>query len=90
MKYYKGQKIIEASEKAYRLIYKEQGFEPYIEGVTNKEVDINKLMEAMDDMVEETLKKEDGQTETDKKEEATKKSNKSNKKDEKNGTDKSK
>lgn len=89
MKYCKGSKIIEASEKAYRLIYKEQGFEPYVEGVTNK-VDINKLTEAMDEMLEEALKKQEVQAESDKKEEATKKSNKSNKKDEKNGTDKSK
>ncbi|CUO91714.1 Uncharacterised protein [Clostridium baratii] len=30
MKYIKGRnKIIEASEKAYNLIYKEQGFKPY-------------------------------------------------------------
>ncbi|WP_419867388.1 hypothetical protein [Clostridium perfringens] len=89
MKYCKGSKIIEASEKAYRLIYKEQGFEPYVEGVTNK-VDINKLTEAMDEMLEEALKKEEVQVESDKNEEAPKKSNKSNKKDEKNGTDKSK
>ncbi len=88
MKYCKGSKIIEASEKAYRLIYEEQGFEPYVEGVTN-EVDVNKLTEAMEEMVEEALK-EEVTTKTDKKEEASKKSNKSNKKDEKNGTDKSK
>lgn len=56
MKYCKGSKIIEASEKAYRLIYKDQGFEPYVEGVTN-EVDVNKLTEAMEEMVEEALKK---------------------------------
>ncbi|WP_373599429.1 hypothetical protein [Paraclostridium bifermentans] len=31
MKYVKGKKIIEASEKAFNLIYKEQGFKPYKE-----------------------------------------------------------
>jgi hypothetical protein len=31
MKYSKGKKIIEASEKAFNLIYKEQGFKPYKE-----------------------------------------------------------
>lgn len=87
MKYCKGSKIIEASEKAYRLIYKEQGFEPYIEGISNNE---EKEEEQGIEVSEESLENEDASTETDKKEEAPKKSNKSNKKDEKNGTDKSK
>ncbi|HFD2064480.1 TPA: hypothetical protein ACF2DS_000174 [Clostridium perfringens] len=83
MKYCKESKVIEASEKAYRLIYKEQGFEPYIEGISNNE-------EKGIEVSEESLEKEEVPTETDKKEEVPKKSNKSNKKDEKNGTDKSK
>lgn len=87
MKYCKGSKIIEASEKAYRLIYKDQGFEPYIEGISNNK---EKEEEQGIEVSEESLEKEEVSTETDKKEEAAKKSNKSNKKDEKNGTDKSK
>lgn len=33
MKYIKGKKTIEASEKAFNLIYKEQGFKPYKEEI---------------------------------------------------------
>lgn len=87
MKYCKGSKIIEASEKAYRLIYKDQGFEPYIEGISNN---YEKEEEQGIEVSEGNLENEEVTAETDKKEDVQKKSNKSNKKDEKNGTDKSK
>lgn len=45
-KYVKGNKIIEATEKAYKVIYKEQGYVPYEE---EKELTIEELVTIAND-----------------------------------------
>lgn len=42
-KYVKGDRIINATEKAYELLYKEQGFKPYKESKAKKATDDNKI-----------------------------------------------
>lgn len=60
MKYIKGKKTIEASEKAFNKIYKEQGFKPMKEltnnGADKKKVDTSDEAPKLEDMALEELK----------------------------------